>query len=232
MSINQLAKIAGKHVGKSPSTIKGWFKEGLDIADLSAVKAFSDKKDLTSCGRARANAIARRYAEVPKRPNDVAKAEELVAIDPGSEGAAAALKRLQEFERNSAIRLNAAIATNEPILTSSATKDHVAIAGALIKFENLVSQEARASGELISKAEMERAVAAIADWIRLSFQSWLSSETPNLVAINDPKEFAAAARTGFAGAVKACFMNSRKSRNAIPEWIDRIFSDEYNYGPR
>jgi hypothetical protein len=85
MSINQLAKIAGKHVGKSPSTIKGWYKEGLDISDLRAVKAFSDKKDLTSCGRARTNAIARRHAERGPRQDDVQKAQELVSIDPGSE---------------------------------------------------------------------------------------------------------------------------------------------------
>jgi hypothetical protein len=230
MSINQLAKIAGEHVGKSPSTIKGWYKEGLDISDLTAVKRFSDKKDLTSCGRARANAIARRSAEHRPHQNDVEKAQELVSIDPGSEGAAAALKRLQEFERNSANRLNAAIAGRDPVLISSSTKDHVSIAGALIKFENLVAQSARDSGELIPKGQMERAVVAIADWIRLSFQAFLSSETPHLVAIKDPAQFVIAARTGFAAAVKTGFMNSRRSKNAIPEWIDQIFSDEYNYG--
>jgi hypothetical protein len=230
MSINQLAKIAAEHVGKSPSTIKGWFKEGLDISDLRAVKAFSDKKDLTSCGRARANAIARRHAERRPHQEDVEKAQQLVAIDPGSEGAPAALKRLQEFEKNSANRLHSAISHGDPVIISSTTKDHVAIAGALIKFENLVAQSARDSGELIPKGDMERAVVSIAAWIRLSFQAWLSSETPHLVAIKDPHQFVMAARTGFAANVKAGFMNSRKSKNPIPEWIDRIFSDEYNYG--
>jgi hypothetical protein len=110
-------------------------------------------------------------------------------VDPSSEGAAAALKRLQEFEKNSSIRLNAAIAEGDQVVISSATKDHVSIAGALIKFENLGAAEQRESGALLPKGDMENAIVAISEWIRLSFQAWLSSETPNLVAIKDPNVF-------------------------------------------
>jgi hypothetical protein len=118
--------------------------------------------------------------------------------------------------------LNAAIAEADPVFISSATKDHVAIAGALIKFENLVAAEQRESGALLPKAEVENAIFAISDWIRLSFQAWLSSETPSLVAIKDPREFVGATRAGFALAVKSGFEDSLKSRNPIPEWIVAI----------
>ena len=94
-------------------------------------------------------------------------------------------------------------------------------------YEEQVKLADRSSGELISKREMENAVLAIATWIRLAFQAWLSSETPALVAMKDPHHFVVAAREGFAQAVERGFENSLKSRNPIPEWIADIFKDEY-----
>jgi hypothetical protein len=115
------------------------------------------------------------------------------------------------------------------LAASEAEASWIRIAAQMRHYEEQVKQADRASGELISKPEMQDAVIAISAWIRIAFQSWLSSETPNLVAIKDPHQFAGAARTGFASAVKTGFDNSRKSRNQIPEWIADIFKKEYGY---
>jgi hypothetical protein len=234
MTRNEILKGIAKKYDRGFSTVKRWAATGLDIGDDDAVARYVQALDLKAVGASAKAALRRRRGAKPKPSQgavpDVKKALELQSVDPSSEGAAAALKRLQEFEKNSSVRLNAAHAEGDQVVISSATKDHVAIAGALIKFENLVATEARASGELIAKGDMENAIVAIADWIRLAFQAWLSSETPTLVAMKDPHQFVTAARTGFALAVKAGFENSLKSRNPIPEWIAAIFADNYGYG--
>ena len=108
------------------------------------------------------------------------------------------------------------------LAASEAEASWIRIASQMRHHEDQVKQADRASGELISKKEMQDACVALADWIRLSFKPWISSRAPTLVAINDPAKFDIEANAGFRASLKFWFENSRKSKNAIPAWIPDV----------
>jgi hypothetical protein len=135
-------------------------------------------------------------------------------------GAPAALRRFQIAELDAYRNHKAAVAYM--LAASEAEASWIRIASQMRHHEDQVKQADRASGELISKKEMQDACVALADWIRLSFKPWISSEAPTLVAINDPAKFDIEANAGFRASLKFWFENSRKSKNAIPAWIPDV----------
>jgi hypothetical protein len=224
-------KRAAKHVGKSTRTIKAWKAEGLDVTDLDAVKRWSDLRDMNSRGFARNEVLRRLGTPDQQQIRDIAEADTLdvkkavasiEALDPASEGAAAGLKRMQAFERDLAIRFQAAQATGDPLLITAARQDYVAVFESLRRMELAVDKEARDAGQLIQIGEAQEAVRILGEYIKLGFNAWLSSDTPQLVELSNPHKFVTIARKGFSDSMLRALDLSSKTGYALPEWAFQI----------
>jgi hypothetical protein len=140
---------------------------------------------------------------------------------PSGEGAAAALRRLQGLESIFYSRMLDALTKGRSDLISFALTDYRKITESLRMYEREVEQAMRDSGQLISRGEAERGVAAVARWFRLGWRLWLSSSIPDLLQFADnARAFKAEAEKTFAEIMKTVFARAREAKLEV---IDRRY---------
>jgi hypothetical protein len=207
---------ASKLVGKSVQTIKNWQKEGLSLESTpEEILRWSKSKDSHSRGFSRTLALL-------KSGPQLTPASILAGLPEGQTdgelGAAAALQRLSVAERDAHRYYKAVEHCGDPLAASEARTAWMQISNALRQYDLAVERDRREAGELIPLGQAVEAARSTAEWLKLSIQSWLSSETPQLVSIGDPLKFVGAARQGISSHVKLTLEKSFRSRSPVPEW--------------
>jgi hypothetical protein len=88
--------------------------------------------------------------------------------------------------------------------------------------------ERRNAVELIPQKQVEAASWYIAEWLRIAFAQFLSSESRSLMGIKDPAEFRLYAIDRFRGIVFAAVKTSRKTNSPIPTWAAAQVVEAWN----
>jgi hypothetical protein len=104
-------------------------------------------------------------------------------------------------------------------LISYALADYRKITESLLNYERQVELAMRDSGQLIPRRDAERGAGAVARWFRLGWRIWLSSSTPDLLALaGDPRAFKAKAEETFAEIMAQVFAKARQAKIEVPAW--------------
>jgi hypothetical protein len=82
--------------------------------------------------------------------------------------------------------------------------------------------------ELIPKKQVEAVSLFVAEWLRIAFAQFLSSESGSLMGIKDPAEFRLYATDRFRGIAIAAVKTSRKSNPPIPIWAEAKVVEAWN----
>lgn len=211
--MSETLSAAAKRIGVHERTLRRWIKDGCDInnpesvAEFEAIKAkYAPKKFLKDA--------APFISANPGDPDEIPD----VLPPPDEQGAAAALKRLQEVEPMMFARLLAATKLNRAGLIDAARDNWLKVSDALRKYEEAVELSKRDSHEQIPKSEATDALRSACDWMRLALKSWISSESPNLVALDDPRVFDTLAQVGIKRAMADAFQMSQDAKVPIAEW--------------
>jgi hypothetical protein len=147
--------------------------------------------------------------------------------DVGSEGAAAALRRLQSFERQSGQLLQAAMDAGDAVAVKRATAVYNQNAATLMKFELAVAAHERDTGSLIPRSELLNSVRTAATWIRLAWASWVSSHLSGMMVIQDQRIAKEFILKTFTESLQVAIANSADSVYSIPPDCRQIILQEY-----
>jgi hypothetical protein len=77
----------------------------------------------------------------------------------------------------------------------------------------------------------EAAITAVAEWMRISVTTFLSSETISLMGIKDPGEFRSYFGQRFVGNLHLIVKSADKTRSAIPAWAKERIETAWNIKP-
>jgi hypothetical protein len=216
--------------GLSTATIRNWKSEGCNIFDPAEIISWRQNKI-----EARGRGAAKR-ADLDEALNghrkDSAGMLNLEVIEklpsPTGEGAAAALKRLQGLESIFYSRQLEALAKGRSDLIAYALTDYRKITESLLNYERQVELAMRDSGQLIARNDAELGAAAVARWFRLGWRLWLSSCTPDLLALaGDARGFKSKAEETFSEIMKTVFTKAREAKIALPAWALHAVREEF-----
>lgn len=220
-----LKEIAKEH-GCTVRTLQRYIKSGCDIQDPESVKEFA-AKGVKFTPRKR---IISGMAAPQGDPGDV---DELLNVPlPSTEqGAAAGLRRLQEAEPMMHARFLAAEKTGRTGVIQPAQDHWLKILEGLRKYEEAVEMSKRDSQERMPRADALEALRSAAEWMHKGLMLWLSSETPNLMALKDPHTFTVMAKAGIDVAMNDAFEKSQKSKSPVPEWALETLGEAWSCSP-
>jgi hypothetical protein len=115
---------------------------------------------------------------MPKKKKELAPPP--VAKNLQAEGAASALNRLENAELVAYQEMQAAIKDGDPITVSEKRKNWLSLSESLRKFDLLVEENRRASGELVPRSELEHALENFLQASRVAFTSLKNSIVPSV----------------------------------------------------
>lgn len=170
------------------------------------------------------------FAEDPyPRPQPVDGAEdEPQVFEELKEGAAETLKRLEALEPMLYQRLQKAIRINNAEKIANARADWLPVSESLRKYDLLVEQSRRDSGDLIPRSQGEMAALMAATWLRLAWMTFVSSDASKLQAIEDTREWTAAAHEGMRSAILVALRNSAAAIGELPDWAIAKIKEGFN----
>src|SRR5579883_1744363 len=143
-----LAAIATQY-GCSTRTVSRWQAAGAPLDDPARMRVWL-------AGRKHLPPQPRLMLTTERKARRRAAATEAGAVGrDDSIGAAAALKRLEQAEVASYTRFQSAQATGDPVEMKLAREDWIRIGDSLRRYDLLVEQSRRDSGELVPRAELE-----------------------------------------------------------------------------
>jgi transposase len=213
-----------KRIGKSRSTLLRWAKEGCDLHSHSSVQDWIEKNRLRIHAR-RGPRNAQKLDSEPVLPvgnGDLPPA--------GRKGAAAALERLERQEEESHRRLAQAQASGNPSAIREAQEFWLRCSETLRRLDLAVETQRRSEETQISLKEAQRNVQAAAEWFRISFCRFLSSEGLGLMAIKDLGEWKVVAVDRFKGVLTLTLKNAEATNSAVAPWALEIVKDAWNTG--
>lgn len=224
LRVKQVADRLGVH----QSTIFRWILLGLDISSEEKIDQFLQGKK------------RRRNPNTSHQPKtDVAETDigppvlepDLNAIELGpigKRGAAAALARLEQTEERAFARLSRAIEAGNQFQIKAAQEFYLRCSETLRRLDLAIEVERRNAFELIPQKQTEAFSLYVAEWLRIAFAQFLSSESRSLMGIKDPAEFRLYAINRFRGIVYAAVKTSRKSNSPIPAWAEAMVIEAWN----
>jgi hypothetical protein len=86
----------------------------------------------------------------------------------------------------------------------------------------------RDSQEQVPKRLAEELSLYLAEWLRIAFAQFLSSEGPTLMGINDATEWKAYALERFRGIIDLTLKSSLRTKSPIPVWVAAKVSEAWN----
>jgi hypothetical protein len=212
-----VAKLTGRSVG----TIWRWARQGCDLNSPASVNEFLEGNEL------RRNANLGRKSTTESGQNGTKPVDEatpdlsLIELMPiGKKGAAAALARLEIIEERAHARLLQAIEKGNPLQIKAAQAFYLRASETLRRLDLAVEIERRNAVELIPQKQAEAVSLHVAEWLRIAFAQFLSSECRSLMGIKDLSEFRLYAVDRFRGIVYAALKTSRKTNSPIPAWAE------------
>lgn len=219
----KIAEVAAS-TGKSVRTIWRWHRAGCNLEDPASVQQHSESLNAKARGKARRESIA---TQAPLSAGENELDLGTLPVITG-QGAAAALKRLQEFEARFAQRLGAALNTGRADAIQCARDDYNKVANSLRQYEREVEETRRDLGHLIPKQESQDGARASAIWFRLAWRMWLSSTLPALLAQTEPREALVMCEATFKDVLGVALQNSQGAQLSIPPWALEVIREEWH----
>src|SRR5262245_50798319 len=223
-----------RKIGKSRSTLFKWIKEGCNLRDPKSVREWVTRNTIreTNISKARKR---RRDNEQKTQPTFTSSPPS--AFDPpangdlppvGRKGAAAALERLEASEEEAHRRLQTALVRGDAIQIAACQDFWLKCSETLRRLDLAVETARREAETQVPLRVAQEAQTAAAEWMRISFTTFLSSEAQGLMALKDIGEWKAYAMERFHGILTMTMKNSLKTRSPVPEWASRRISDAWN----
>jgi hypothetical protein len=191
-----------KQTGRSPPTLRRWARQGCDLDDPEALKAFLERMDSRKPAFDRRQ--KRNFSRVRNRPHQTQPPSERAErhqdrsgisgdgeVPVGKRGAQFALRRLELEEAQAYARLQEALIVGNPLAIDAAQSFWLRCSEVLRRLDLAVELARRDSEEMVPKRLACDVALAIADWLRISFAVFLSSETLPLMGLKSPGEFKA-----------------------------------------
>jgi hypothetical protein len=219
LRVNQVADRLGKH----PATVWRWVARGCDIDSEDSIQQFlSGKKRRQNVEPKPIREPITKSAETGSRLVDESESDlNLIELGPiGPKGAAAALARLEEIEERAHARLMRAIDNGNQFQIKNAQEFYLRTSETLRRLDAAIETERRNAEEQVPKKQVESVSLFLAEWLRIAFAQFLSSESRSLMGIKDLAEFRLYAIDRFRGIVFAAVKTSRKTNSPIPTWAE------------
>jgi hypothetical protein len=121
-----------------------------------------------------------------------------------------------------------AIENGDPLRIKAAQEFYLRTTETLRRLDLAVETERRNAVELIPKKQVEAVALHVAEWLRIAFAQFLSSESRSLMGINDTAEFGLYAIDRFRGIIFAAVKTSRKTNSPIPTWAESKVIEAWN----
>jgi len=113
-----------------------------------------------------------------------------------------------------------AIENGNQFQVKSAQEFYLRTGETLRRLDAAIETERRNSEEQVPKKQVESVSLFLAEWLRIAFAQFLSSECRSLMGIKDLSEFRLYAVDRFRGIVYAALKTSRKTNSPIPAWAE------------
>jgi hypothetical protein len=153
-----------------------------------------------------------------------------IAGTPGRRGAAAALERLEATEEEAHRRLQAALSRGNAVEIQGAEEFWLRTAETLRRLDLAIEVSRREAETQVPLRVACDVALYIADWLRISFAQFLSSESQALMGIKDVGEWKAYAFERFKGIIDLVVRNSLSTNSAIPDWAVERIKESWNVG--
>jgi len=227
-----------KVIGKSPTTLWRWVREGCNLRDPKSVREWVMRNEIRQTpieqarrrrrdnerAAQRAPEVASRNASEPAGNGEIAE-----TLSPaGRRGAAAALERLEHQEEEAHRRLQAALARGDPFQIQAAQEFWLKCSETLRRLDLAVETARRSEEEQIPLKKAQDAVVFAAEWFRIAFMQFLSSEAKPLMGIKDVGQWKAYAFERFKGILDPTVINAGKTNSAIPDWAKQRIREAWN----
>jgi hypothetical protein len=147
---------------------------------------------------------------------------------PRRRGAAAALERLEETEERAHARLLTAMEKGNPFQIQELQDFWLKCSETLRKLDLAVEMARRDAEEQVPKKLAEQISLHIAEWIRIAFAQFLSSEARSLMGIKDVGEWKAYAIERFKGILDLTVKSSLQTQSPIPDWAADKVREAWN----
>jgi hypothetical protein len=227
-----------RQTGRSPSTLRRWARQNIDLDNAEALKEFLERmdsrkpplewnRDRTKKGNRSRVRVSQAVQERPPGVTEyLGNGEKLPP--PGRRGAAAALERLEFEEEQSYRRLQVALAGGNPVTIDAAESFWLRTSEVLRRLDLAVEVARRQEETLVSLKVAQDAVLAASEWTRIAFMQFLSSEGKSLMAIHDFGQWKLYAVERFKGVLDFTIRNADKTCSAVPDWAKERIAVAWN----
>jgi len=232
-STEKVREIAAR-LKKSERTLWRWLSQGLDITNERSIRAFAEGKQLrkTNVEKARERLAAASVSNGSgSRASDRDQFENLFSgeLPPlGRRGAAAALERLEETEERAHARLLAAMQRGNASEVQDLQDFWLKCSETLRKLDLAVEMARRDAEEQVPKKLAQDISLFTAEWLRIAFAQFLSSEARSLMGIKDVGEFKSYSIERFKGILDLTVKSSLQTRSPIPAWAAEKVKEAWN----
>src|SRR6516164_3421241 len=218
-----------KRIGKNRATLWRWAKEGCDLRSHASVQSWIEKKRTreTNVEKARRRKEAQKIAAQSVNDQDPAGNGETLP-PAGKRGAAAALERLENQEEEAHRRLQAALSRGNPIQIQAAQEFWLRCSETLRRLDLAVETARREAETQVPLRVAQEAQTAAAEWLRIAFMQFLSSEGTALMGIRDFGEWKYYAIERFRGILNLTVANADRTNSAIPDWAKSRIKTAWN----
>jgi hypothetical protein len=225
-----------RQTGRSPPTLRRWARTGLDLDNPKALKAFLERMDSRKppVDRAKNRSYSRvrnqpAQPQVPlERPSERSDEHGNGEVAVQKTGAAFALKRLELEESQAFARLQRALASGNQLGVEQCQLFWVRLVESLRKLDLSIELGRRDLEEMVPKRLACDVALAIADWLRISFAVFLSSEARPLMGIREVGEWKAYAIERFRSILHLTVHNSLSTNSPIPDWAAQKVKESWN----
>lgn len=218
-----------KRIGKCRSTLEKWVKEGCDLRNHASVQEWIDKK------RYREPAIARKYREISARERGEKAIQEVESLGNGEDlapagqrGAQHALARLESQEEEGHRRLQAALSSGNAYRIEKAQEYWLKCSETLRRLDLAVEVARRQEETQIPLKSAEAAVLASAEWMRIAFTTFWSSEGVAILGIKTVGELKAYVFERFKGILDLTVRAADKTASPVPDWAKERIKEAWN----
>ena len=223
-----------KRIGRSPRCLRYRIAEDCDLNNEASVEAFLQAKELRKTNvqkvrerRGGSTQAARAQSQcAPQRRLEPVGNGDLPPV--GKKGAAAALERLEASEERAHARLEAALVHGNPIEIAPAQDFWLKCSETLRRLD-LAVETARSEAETqVPLRVAQAAQTATAEWLRIAFMQFLSSEGQALMGIRDFGGWKIYSIERFRGILNLTVANADRTNSAIPDWAKSRIKTAWN----
>jgi hypothetical protein len=183
MKVTRQVELVAKKTGKSTSTIWRWRKNGCDISSSASLKEFLQgekrRQNSNAVQKSKSENISAGPVVDPQESEHVPEPDlNQIELGPvGRRGAAAALQRLEEIEERAHAHLMRAKENGNQFQVMAAQEFYLRTSETLRRLDLAVETERRNAEEQIPKKHAEAVSLYVAEWLRIAFAQFLSSES-------------------------------------------------------